>query len=80
MMIIAPDSSFQYNPFYYMDGQKCWNHMGGDVFHVTGVDRDGKRFKIVTEDWNHASNINLWRGSRWLVRAGKRWLINRVYN
>jgi hypothetical protein len=54
--------------------------MQGDVYHVTGVDREGKRFKIVTKDWNYAANINLWRGSRWLVRAGKRWLINRVYN
>ncbi|MHA2377527.1 MAG: hypothetical protein ACXAB9_15345 [Candidatus Thorarchaeota archaeon] len=50
------------------------------VYHVTGVDVRGKRFKIVTGNYHHAMGINLWRGSVWEVRAGKRKLMKRTYN
>ena len=53
------------------------------IYHVTGVDVYGKRFKIVTDNRNsaiHAMYINLYRGSVWLVEDGKRKLIKRVYN
>jgi len=50
------------------------------LYHVTGVDRSGKRFKIVTSNGMHAVCINIWRGSVWEVTNGKRKLIKRVYN
>ncbi|QDK02071.1 hypothetical protein SEA_GIBBLES_114 [Gordonia phage Gibbles] len=60
-------------------GTKTWKNKEGDTYLVTGVDVNGKRFKpIVCNTWFHASCINLYRGSRWLVRDGKRYLINRV--
>lgn len=52
----------------------------GDTFAVTGIDRWGKRFCIKTKSHIFAMGINVWRGSRWLVRDGKRKLISRVYN
>lgn len=56
-------------------------HFEGAVYHVTGVDVYGKRFKIVTSSPRHCMGINLWRGSRWQVQPnGKRKLIERVYN
>jgi hypothetical protein len=79
-MIIAPASSFQYNPFFVRDGQVSWSHMQGDHYVVTGVDRDGKRFRMTFDNWKNAHGINLWRGSKWLLRSGKRWLITRVRN
>ena len=58
-----------------------WYHETGDKYHVTGVDRDGKRFKpMVYDNYHYASAINLWRGSVWLVRNGKRHLVKRVWN
>ena len=51
------------------------------MYHVTGVDRDGKRFKIVTSNKMHAEGINLWNGTVWEVDCdGKRTMIRRVYN
>ena len=50
-------------------------------FHVTGKDRNGKRFKIETNSYSYACMINLWQGSVWaLLETGKRKLLKRVYN
>ena len=68
------------NPFYLHEGKQCWTATAGDRYDVTGMDRNGKRFSMQYKDWRYASQINVWRGSYWLVRGGKRWLINRVYN
>lgn len=49
------------------------------TYHITGVDRSGKRFKIVTTNRIHAFGINLWRGSVWKIVDGHRKLLRRVY-
>jgi len=80
-MIISPIENFDYNPFYYDEkGNKCWSSTPADMYHVTGVDRTGKRFKVITDNWRYAAGINVWQGSKWLVRGKKRFLISRVYN
>lgn len=83
MMILGNDSYTELrdaNPFYYVDGRKTWNFVSGDSYRVTGVDARGKRFRIDTNSVSHMSGINVYRGSKWLVRMGRRWLINRIYN
>ena len=51
------------------------------MYHVTGVDVSGKRFKIVTNNAVKAFGINLYRGSVWFVSEGKpRKLLKRVFN
>ena len=51
------------------------------TYHITGVDRFGKRFKIVTDNCIHAEGINVWRGTKWEVMAdGKRKVIARIWN
>jgi len=48
-------------------------------YHVTGVDRYGKRFKLIYSRWIDAAGINLWSGSVWMVFPnGKRKLLKRV--
>lgn len=50
-------------------------------YEITGVDVDGKRFKIATDNRIHAEGINLWRGSIWLRDPdGTRTLLRRVWN
>jgi hypothetical protein len=50
-------------------------------YHVTGVTRNGERFKIVTACEMHAAGINLWQGTKWGVRAdGTRKKLQEVYN
>jgi hypothetical protein len=61
-------------------GQSVWVHLQGDIYLVTGVDRNGKRFRITTNTWQHACGINLWRGTKWLVRGKKRFKIQSVFN
>lgn len=62
-------------------GQVSWVHRDSDKYVVTGVLRSGHRFgPLVYSGWTQANAINLWRGSRWLLRDGKRYLISRVYN
>ena len=53
------------------------------IYHVTGVDVQGKRFPcIVTTNVFHAIGINLYRGSVWTVNpeTGKRTLLRRIWN
>lgn len=57
-----------------------WTHQRGDSYLVTGVDRLGRRFRMGASNWVQASGINVWQGSRWLIRDGHRYLIQRVYN
>jgi hypothetical protein len=60
--------------------------MRGTTYEVTGVDRSGRRFKIVTNNWMHANSINLWRGTvwqvniRWLGQGPRRSIVKRVWN
>ena len=61
-------------------GGSSWVENPGDKYVVTGVDTGGKRFSLTYGDWWTAKYINLHRGNRWLLRAGKRWLINSVWN
>lgn len=65
-------------PFEFVGKSKFWNHKEGDKYLVTGVDRSGKRFRLCYTNWVMAQGINLWTGCRWLIRDGKRYLINRV--
>lgn len=57
-----------------------WTHQHGDRYIVTGVDRNNRRFKRTYADWCWAAGINVWRGSKWLERAGRRYLLVRVFN
>jgi hypothetical protein len=48
---------------------------------VTGVLTDGRRFKAMRfRNKMHAMMINLYRGSVWEEKNGRRTLIKRVYN
>ena len=51
-----------------------------EKYIVTGVDRNGKRFRKEFSEPRWAFGINLWRGSVWGLLNGKRKLLNRVYN
>ena len=69
------------SPISRSRSRTAWTQEKGDKYEVTGVLRNGRRFKKISfarYDWAEA--INLWRGSRWLVRGGKRYLIERVVN
>lgn len=62
-------------------GQVSWKHQPGDRYLVTGVlYQSEKRFRHDFHNWRLAEGINLWRGSKWLIRDGKRYLICRVRN
>lgn len=62
------------------DGTVSWLPQLGDTYLVTGVDRDGRRFRRSCSSWAYAAGINLWCGSRWLVRAGRRYRISTTIN
>jgi len=59
---------------------KQWAHEKTDTYHITGLTTNGHRFRIITNNPFHAMGINLYRGSVWLVRNGKRSLVKRVFN
>jgi hypothetical protein len=69
------------SPFTVLpDGRKEWEHKAGDSYVVTGRYPDGRRFRAIIANWCHVAGINLWRGHKWLVRDGKRYLIQSVVN
>ena len=55
-------------------------NMNNIEYAVTGVTTDGKRFRLSYSSIMQALGINLYRGSVWEVKNGKRKLIKRVYN
>lgn len=69
------------NPITIENGKATWQHQDGDVYVVTGVDTRGIRFKPMRySSWFWANGINLYRGTKWLERNGKRYRIQRVWN
>lgn len=68
------------SPFTIENGQKVWTGQEGDKYLVTGRTTDGKKFRSVYSTWRFANGINLYRGNKWLLRGGKRFLICSVYN
>lgn len=64
-----------------LDGTCEWTHQDGDIYVATGVLVNGRRFKpIRSENWHYIRGINLYRGSKWLERGGKRYRINSTWN
>lgn len=64
-----------------MKKQKQIELLPDDKFIVTGkLYRSEKRFKIETGSYSYARSINVWNGSLWLLRDGKRTLLVRYYN
>lgn len=51
-------------------------------YKVTGVLRNGRRFKAIhTTNWHHAMCINLWRGNVWEQDTEGHWhRIKEVWN
>ncbi len=69
------------NPISYnSDGTCSWVHQPGDLYVVTGTTRDGRRFRQVHATWGMARGINLWNGTKWLFRDGRRFRISRTIN
>jgi hypothetical protein len=62
------------------DGTVTWKLRKTDKYLVTGVDRNGRRFRQQHSSWLVAKYINVWRGTKWLIRGGKRYVIQRIYN
>jgi hypothetical protein len=67
------------SPIEKTNGACQWQEKPGDTYLVTDIDCDGKRFRR-SGGWRWISCINVWRGSFWLVRDGRRFLIRRVFN
>lgn len=61
-------------------GNRVWHGEHGDRYEVTGVNVYGKRFKVTCMNWGQARAINLWRGTKWLVRGGRRYKILETWN
>lgn len=68
------------SPIKTENGVTSWDMHPDDKYLVTGVDRNGKRFRIEGNHWSYLSHINLWRGTKWLIRNGKRYKISTVFN
>lgn len=49
-------------------------------YKITGVTRNGKRFRIITDNSTYARGINLWRGTKWELRDGHWRVLVRVWN
>lgn len=73
-------SSKPVNPVQHTNGKAVWTHIPGDKYLVTGVDCSGRRFRLVLGTWQHADGINLWRGTKWLLRNGKKHKISTTTN
>lgn len=57
-----------------------WTEQPGDSYLVTGTLLRGGTFRRVCATWQQARCINVWRGRKYLVRAGRRHLIQTIHN
>jgi len=76
MSSVRPHNPLVRNP----DGTVSWTPQEGDTYLVTGTAGNGRRFRRVCPSWAYANGINLLRGSRWLLRGGRRYRINTTVN
>jgi len=76
MSSVRPHNPLVRNP----DGTVSWMAQEGDTYLVTGTAGNGRRFSRVCPSWAYAAAINIWRGSRWLLRGGRRYRINTTVN
>lgn len=61
------------------NGESYWVHQEGDLYLITGkYHHSSKRFRKIYQDWNYAKGINLWAGTKWLVRDNRRYKITAV--
>lgn len=53
---------------------KPFTHHPWNIYHITGRDRRGKKFKIVTSNPYEVIHFELWTGTKWQVnkKTGKR--------
>ncbi len=80
-MIIGVNINDLPSPIYKNEkGQNVWTSLQGDMYLVTGVDSHGKRLRIMTDTWRHAHGINVYRGTKWLIRGNRRYKIQTVFN
>lgn len=68
------------SPLKTENGVTSWDVHPNDKYLVTGVDRSLKRFRMESTNFSFLRHINLWRGTKWLIRNGKRFKISTVYN
>lgn len=68
------------SPFTSTPDGVAWTHQPGDFYLVTGHTRSGKRFRFQTDKWPVASALNIYRGTKWLVRANRRFRILSIHN
>ena len=57
-----------------------WIHQEGDQYVVIGVDRNNQRFTRTSDSWFYINGINVWKGNKWLLRKGKKYLIQSITN
>lgn len=62
------------------DGIVTWDYCERDSYLVTGITRSGKRFRFACPKWSVAAAINVWRGTYWLQRDGRRYKIQSRFN
>ena len=61
------------------NGETIWIQEPGDLYLITGkYVHSSKRFRKIYQDWNHVKYINMWAGTKWLLRAGRRYKITTV--
>ena len=75
-----PDQTFA-DVRLHDDGTISWQPRPDDVFVITGTYSNGARFRpFRTRHWSYAQGVNLYRGTIWLERDGRRKRIRQVWN
>lgn len=68
------------SPITHTHGFPSWEHKEGDRYLIVGKDTAGQRVRIEAQVWSYANGIKVYRGNKYLIRDGKRYLIQRITN
>jgi hypothetical protein len=76
--------AIKYDPsvFKVNGSEISWEPNPNDHYRITGIygPRGNKLAPIQSKDWNYIRHINVYKGTFWLVRNGKRYKIQTVVN
>jgi hypothetical protein len=67
-----------HNPTERKGSRVYWIEMPGDTYAITGIAPSGERVRIASPSWHAVKGIQLIKGTRWLLRSGKKWKINSI--
>lgn len=76
--VLAYQAKSETRPTTKKGNRVYWNEKPGDIYVATGVLHSGERVKFISENWREIQKLPMKKGTRWILRNGRKWKINNI--